>query len=105
MKTRKIDLLASGRGGEGGVHRRRFLLLASAAALAFAEYGCGDLETVPAGNGGSYSGNAQVCSKGNTIDPAIAYRQFRGRDPGIGALMRKRGFPVPAEPAAAPKTP
>jgi peptidyl-dipeptidase Dcp len=47
-----------------------------------------------------------VFAVGNTIDPAIAYRQFRGRDPGIGALMRKRGFPVPAEPAAAaPKTP
>jgi peptidyl-dipeptidase Dcp len=37
-----------------------------------------------------------VFAVGNTIDPAIAYRQFRGRDPGIGALMRKRGFPVPA---------
>jgi len=36
-----------------------------------------------------------VFSVGNTIDPAIAYRQFRGRDPGIAALMRKRGFPVP----------
>jgi peptidyl-dipeptidase Dcp len=33
---------------------------------------------------------------GNTIDPAIAYRDFRGRDAGIDALMRKRGFPVPA---------
>ncbi|MDH5227155.1 MAG: M3 family metallopeptidase [Gammaproteobacteria bacterium] len=42
-----------------------------------------------------------VFAVGNTIDPAIAYLQFRGRDPGIGALMRKRGFPVPAEPAAA----
>ncbi len=41
-----------------------------------------------------------VFGVGNTIDPAIAYRQFRGRDPGIAALMRKRGFPVP--PAAAP---
>jgi len=40
-----------------------------------------------------------VFAVGNTIDPAIAYRQFRGRDPGIAALMRKRGFPVP--PAAA----
>ena len=34
---------------------------------------------------------------GNTVDPADAYRAFRGRDPGIAALMRKRGFPVPAE--------
>jgi peptidyl-dipeptidase Dcp len=36
-----------------------------------------------------------VFAIGNTIDPAIAYRAFRGREPGIGALMRKRGFPVP----------
>ena len=37
-----------------------------------------------------------VFSVGNTGDPADAYRAFRGRDPGIAALMRKRGFPVPA---------
>src|SRR5262249_55314962 len=36
-----------------------------------------------------------VFSVGNTIDPAEGYREFRGRDPGIGALMRRRGFPVP----------
>ena len=36
-----------------------------------------------------------VFAVGNTIDPALAYRQFRGRDPGITALMRKRGLPVP----------
>jgi peptidyl-dipeptidase Dcp len=36
-----------------------------------------------------------VLSVGNTIDPADGYRAFRGRDAGIGALMRKRGFPVP----------
>jgi peptidyl-dipeptidase Dcp len=41
-----------------------------------------------------------VFSVGNTIDPADGYRAFRGRDPSIAALMRKRGFPVPAaEPA------
>ncbi len=32
----------------------------------------------------------------NTIDPAEAYRLFRGRDAKIEALMRDRGFPVPA---------
>jgi peptidyl-dipeptidase Dcp len=37
-----------------------------------------------------------VFSVGNTVDPADGYRAFRGRDPGIAALMRKRGFPVPA---------
>jgi len=40
-----------------------------------------------------------VFAVGNTIDPADGYRAFRGKDPGIGALMRKRGFPVPAETA------
>jgi peptidyl-dipeptidase Dcp len=37
-----------------------------------------------------------VFSVGNTVDPADAYRAFRGREPGIAALMRKRGFPVSA---------
>ena len=37
-----------------------------------------------------------VFSAGNTVDPADAYRAFRGRDPDIGALMRKRGFAVRA---------
>jgi len=31
----------------------------------------------------------------NALDPGEAYRAFRGRDAGIGALMRDRGFPVP----------
>src|ERR1043165_8548565 len=33
-----------------------------------------------------------IFSVGNTIDPAEAYRAFRGRDPKIDALMQKRGF-------------
>ncbi|QQR72878.1 MAG: M3 family metallopeptidase [Holophagales bacterium] len=46
-----------------------------------------------------------VFSVGNTVDPAEGYRAFRGRDAGIGPLMKDRGFPVPAEaakPAGAP---
>jgi peptidyl-dipeptidase Dcp len=35
-----------------------------------------------------------VFSVGNTIDPAEGYRKFRGRDPQIEALMKKRGFPI-----------
>ena len=31
----------------------------------------------------------------NAIDPADAYRAFRGRDADMSALMRDRGFPVP----------
>ena len=33
-----------------------------------------------------------IFSVGNTIDPAVAYRNFRGRDPRVAALMKKRGF-------------
>ena len=33
-----------------------------------------------------------VFSVGNTVDPADAYRAFRGRDPKVDALMKKRGF-------------
>ena len=32
----------------------------------------------------------------NSIDPADAYRAFRGRDAAIDAIMRDRGFPVDA---------
>ena len=35
-----------------------------------------------------------VFSVGNTIDPAEGYKTFRGRDPQIEALMKKRGFPT-----------
>jgi peptidyl-dipeptidase Dcp len=35
-----------------------------------------------------------IFSIGNTVDPAEAYRNFRGRDPRVEALMRKRGFPT-----------
>ena len=33
----------------------------------------------------------------NAVDPADAYRAFRGRDAKIDALMRDRGFPVSAK--------
>jgi peptidyl-dipeptidase Dcp len=33
-----------------------------------------------------------IFSVGNTIDPADGYRSFRGRDPKVEALMKKRGF-------------
>jgi peptidyl-dipeptidase Dcp len=36
-----------------------------------------------------------IFSVGNTIDPAEAYRNFRGRDPRVEALMQKRGFAGP----------
>src|SRR6266542_2632402 len=37
-----------------------------------------------------------IFSVGNTIDPAEAYRNFRGRDPKVEALMKKRGFATKA---------
>lgn len=33
-----------------------------------------------------------IFSKGNTVDPADAFRAFRGRDVHVDALMRQRGF-------------
>jgi peptidyl-dipeptidase Dcp len=33
-----------------------------------------------------------VLSAGNMYDPAEAYRRFRGKDPGIKALLKKRGL-------------
>jgi peptidyl-dipeptidase Dcp len=45
-----------------------------------------------------------VFAVGNTIDPAEGYRAFRGRDPQVSALMRKRGFPVASSAAPAATT-
>ncbi|WP_426061922.1 M3 family metallopeptidase [Hymenobacter sp. B1770] len=42
-----------------------------------------------------------IFSVGNTVDPAEAYRKFRGRDPKIDALMKERGFPMTAKKASA----
>ena len=36
----------------------------------------------------------KIFSVGNTVDPAEGYRAFRGRDPQVDALMKKRGFPT-----------
>ncbi len=36
-----------------------------------------------------------IMSVGNTVDPAEAFRAFRGRDPKADALLRFKGFPVP----------
>jgi peptidyl-dipeptidase Dcp len=47
-----------------------------------------------------------IFSIGNTVDPAQAYRNFRGRDPKIDALMKERGFPMTAKKdSAAPAKP
>lgn len=38
-----------------------------------------------------------LLSTGNVTDRKEAYRAFRGRDPDVDALLRKRGFPVASE--------
>jgi peptidyl-dipeptidase Dcp len=35
-----------------------------------------------------------ILAPGNSTDRSEAYRQFRGRDPDVTALMKKRGFPT-----------
>jgi peptidyl-dipeptidase Dcp len=35
-----------------------------------------------------------ILAPGNSTDRAEAYRQFRGRDPDVTALLKKRGFPT-----------
>jgi len=35
-----------------------------------------------------------LLSTGNVVDRAEAYRAFRGRDPDVSALLKKRGFPT-----------
>ncbi|HET7503605.1 MAG TPA: M3 family metallopeptidase [Kofleriaceae bacterium] len=35
-----------------------------------------------------------ILASGNSTDRAEAYRQFRGRDPDVTALLKKRGFPT-----------
>src|SRR5690606_7086468 len=38
-----------------------------------------------------------IMSVGNSIPPEEAFRRFRGRDVDTNALMRDRGFPIPAK--------
>jgi peptidyl-dipeptidase Dcp len=44
-----------------------------------------------------------VYTVGNTVDPAVGYRAFRGRDPKVDALMKQRGFPLSSAAAPAKK--
>ena len=67
-------------------------VLTSDAAEAFAE-----------ADGGFYDTNVaaklveHLFSVRNAVDPAEAYRAFRGRDANVEALMRDRGFPIPED--------
>ena len=42
-----------------------------------------------------------LLSTGNETDRKQAYREFRGRDPEVKYILKKRGFPVPGESADA----
>ncbi len=42
-----------------------------------------------------------ILAPGNSTDRAEAYRQFRGRDPDVTALLKKRGCPSAASDLAA----
>ncbi len=35
-----------------------------------------------------------IMSVGDTIDPAVAFRTFRGRDPQVDGYLRAKGFPT-----------
>ena len=41
---------------------------------------------------GAGSGRANILSKGGSEDEAVMYRNFRGHDPEVGALLRKLGI-------------
>ena len=36
----------------------------------------------------------KIMKVGNSVDPALAYRAFRGRDPDVKAYLRDKGFPT-----------
>lgn len=40
---------------------------------------------------------SMLLATGNETDRAEAYRAFRGRDPDVKYIMKKRGFPIPGE--------
>ena len=89
-RTPQFGHIFSGEGYSAGYYGYMWAeVLTSDAAEAFAE-----------APGGFY--DVQVAEKlvkhlfsvRNSVDPAEAYRAFRGRDARVGALMRDRGFPV-----------
>jgi peptidyl-dipeptidase Dcp len=38
----------------------------------------------------SYRDN--ILSRGNTEDPMVLYKRFRGREPKVDALLKRKGF-------------
>ena len=98
-RTPHFGHIFSGEGYAAGYYSYLWAdVLTSDAAEAFAETpdGLYDLET--AGRLKKFLFNPQ-----NSIDPAEAYRLFRGRDAKVGALMRDRGFHSLSEFATPPE--
>ncbi|MGC1304328.1 MAG: M3 family metallopeptidase [Caulobacteraceae bacterium] len=46
-----------------------------------------------------------IMQVGYSVDPAVAFRNFRGRDPKVDAYLRAKGFPVEATGASATANP
>ncbi|QHQ40815.1 M3 family peptidase [Microbulbifer hydrolyticus] len=96
-RTPHFGHIFSGEGYSAGYYGYMWAdVLTSDASEAFAEAEGGFYDKEVAGKLVKY-----LFAPRNAIDPAEAYRLFRGRDAGIEPLMRDRGFPVPGEKAEA----
>ncbi|WP_066964907.1 M3 family metallopeptidase [Microbulbifer sp. Q7] len=92
-RTPHFGHIFSGEGYSAGYYGYMWAdVLTSDASEAFAEAEGGFYDKEVAGKLVKY-----LFAPRNAIDPAEAYRLFRGRDAGIEPLMRDRGFPVPGE--------
>ena len=92
-RTPHFGHIFSGEGYSAGYYGYMWAdVLTSDASEAFAEAEGGFYDQEVAGKLVKY-----LFAPRNAIDPAEAYRLFRGRDAGIEPLMRDRGFPLPGK--------
>ncbi|QKX18473.1 M3 family metallopeptidase [Microbulbifer sp. YPW1] len=99
-RTPHFGHIFSGEGYSAGYYGYMWAdVLTSDASEAFAEAEGGFYDKEVAGKLVKY-----LFAPRNAMDPAEAYRKFRGRDAGIEPLMRDRGFPVPGEEGTAAVT-
>ncbi|WP_299592363.1 M3 family metallopeptidase [uncultured Microbulbifer sp.] len=92
-RTPHFGHIFSGEGYSAGYYGYMWAdVLTSDASEAFAEAEGGFYDKEVAGKLVKY-----LFAPRNAMDPAEAYRLFRGRDAGIEPLMRDRGFPLPGE--------
>lgn len=90
-RSTQFGHIFSGEGYSAGYYGYMWAdVLTSDAAEAFAEAPGGFYDETVSGKLVEY-----LFAPRNSLDPAEAYRLFRGRDAKIDALMRDRGFPVP----------